>query len=95
VRQFSRSSDYFQARFNIWRFLTLRKTHYVIRVNSAAALLAALEEGKRAIIAHDLAHVAYYANGNRLRLFGLIRLASKGFRERAKKRADIEALRRG
>jgi len=69
--------------------------HYVIRVNSAAALLAAPEEGKRAIIAHELAHVAYYANGNRLRLFGLIRLGSKGFRERFEKRADIEALQHG
>jgi hypothetical protein len=69
--------------------------HYVIRVNSAAALIAAPEEGKRAIIAHELAHVAYYANGNRLRLVGLIRLGSKGFREQFEKRADLEALRRG
>ena len=67
----------------------------MIRVNSAAALIAAPEEGKRAIIAHELAHVAYYANGNRLRLFGLIRLASKGFRQRFEKRADVQALQRG
>ena len=67
----------------------------MIRVNSAAALLAAPEEGKRAIIAHELAHVAYYANGNRLRLLGLIRLPSKGFRERFETRTDVEALRRG
>ena len=67
----------------------------MIRVNSAAAFIAAPEEGKRAIIAHELAHVAYYANGNRLRLFGLIRLASKGFRQRFEKRADVQALRRG
>jgi hypothetical protein len=95
VRQFAGSSDYFQARFSIWRFLTARRMHYLIRVNSAAALLAAPEEGKRAIIAHELAHVAYYANGNRLRLLGLIRLASPGFRQRFEKRADVEALRRG
>jgi len=95
VRQFAGSPDYFQARFSIWRFLTVRRMRYVIRVNSAAALLAAPEEGKRAIIAHELAHVAYYANGNRLRLFGLIRLASKGFRQRFEKRADVQALQRG
>jgi hypothetical protein len=95
LRQFAGSSDYFQARFGIWRFLTARRMHYVIRVNSAPTLLAAPEEGKRAIIAHELAHVAYYANGNRLRLFGLIRLASKSFRERFEKRADIEAVQRG
>jgi hypothetical protein len=69
--------------------------HYVIRVNSAATILGAPDEGKRAIIAHELAHVAYYANGNRLRLLGLIRLPSKGFRERFEKRADLEALQRG
>ena len=95
VRQFAGSSDYFQAGFSIWRFLTVRRMHYVIRVNSAAALLAAPEEGKRAIIAHELAHVVYYANGNRLRQFGLIRLASKNFRKRFEKRADVEAVRRG
>ena len=94
VQQFASSSDYFQARFSIWRFLTVRRMHYVIRVNSAA-LIAAPEEGKRAIIAHELAHVAYYGNGNRLRLFGLIRLGSSGFRERFERRADIEALQRG
>ena len=95
VQQFSGSPDYFQARFSISRFLTFRRMNYVIRVNSAAALLAAPEEGKRAIIAHELAHVAHYANGNRLRLLGLIRLASKGFREQFEKRADLEALQRG
>jgi hypothetical protein len=95
VREFAGSSDYFQARFSIWRFLTVRRMHYVIQVNSAAALLAAPEEGKRAIIAHELAHVLYYANGNRLRQFGLIRLASKSFRKRFEKRADVEAMRRG
>ena len=95
VRQFVGSSDYLQARFSLWRFLTVRRMHYVIRVNSAAALLAAPDEGKRAIIAHELAHVVYYANGNRLRLLGLIRLASPGFRERFEKRADLEALQRG
>ena len=95
VRQFDSSTDYFQARFGIWRFLTLRRMQYVIRVNAADALRAASEDGRRAIIAHELAHVAYYAKGNRLRLFGLIRLASQGFRERFEKRADLDALRRG
>src|SRR6516162_7661691 len=53
------------------------------------------EEARRAIIAHELAHVTYYAGGNRIRLVGLIRLASKGFRERFERRADLDALRRG
>jgi hypothetical protein len=95
VREFTSRSDFFQARFSIWRFLAGRRMLYVIRVNSGDELLTAPEEGRRAIIAHELAHVSYYADGNRLRLFRLLRLASKGFRERFEKRADVEALRRG
>src|SRR5262249_6391440 len=95
VRQFDSSADYFQARFSPWRFFTVRRMQYVIRVNSAVALSAAPEDGRRAIIAPQLAHVAYYAKGNRLRLFGLIRLGSKGFREKFEKSADLETLRRG
>jgi hypothetical protein len=44
---------------------------------------------------HELAHVVDYANGNRVRLLGLIRLASPRFRERFETRTDVEALRRG
>ena len=95
VQPFTGASDFFQARFSVWRFLTGRRMLYVIRVNSRDELLTAPEEGRRAIVAHELAHVAYYADGNRLRLLGLCRFASKGFRERFEKRADIEALRRG
>ena len=87
VQQFARESDFFQARFSIWRFLTGRKMQCVIRVNSAAELLTASEEGRRAIVAHELAHVTCYAKGNRHRLFLLIRFPSKDFRERFEKRA--------
>ena len=57
--------------------------------------MPASEEARRAIIAHELAHVAYYAKGNRLHLLGLWRFAGKGYRERFEKRADVEARRRG
>jgi hypothetical protein len=95
VKQFVSPSDYFQARFSIVRLITGRRMQYVIHVNSAVALASAPDEGNRAIIAHELAHVAYYARGNRLRLFGLIQLASGRFREHFEKSADMEALRRG
>jgi hypothetical protein len=95
VQEFESRSDYFQARFSMLRFLTGRRMHYLIRVNSATALLAVPEEARRAIIAHELAHVTYYAGGNRIRLVGLIRLASKGFRKPFERRADLDALRRG
>jgi hypothetical protein len=95
IDQFTSDSDYFQARFSIPRFILGRRMRYVILVNSGAALLTAPEEARRAIVAHELAHLAYYAKGNRLHLLGLWRFAGKGYRERFEKRADVEALRRG
>src|SRR5262249_6360049 len=86
--QFTSSSDFFQARFSVWRFVTGRRMRYVIRVNAAAALRTSPEEGRRAIVAHELAHVAYYAQGNRLRLIGLLRFPGRTFRERFEKNAD-------
>jgi hypothetical protein len=49
----------------------------------------------RAIVAHELAHVTDYARGNRLHLFGLLRLTNKNVMERFEKRADTEAVKRG
>src|SRR5947208_6963233 len=65
IDQFTSDSDYFQARFSMPRFILGRRMRYVIRVNSGAILLTAPEEARRAIIAHELAHLAYYAKGNR------------------------------
>ena len=95
VDQFTSDSDYFQARFSLSRFIFGCRMRYVIRVNSGATLLSAPEGARRAIVAHELAHLAYYAKGNRLHLLGLWRFARKGYRERFEKRADLEALRRG
>jgi hypothetical protein len=95
VVQFTSDSDYFQARFSLSRFFLGRKMQYLIRVNAGATLLTAPEEARRAIIAHELAHLAYYAKGNRLHLLGLLRFPGKNFRERFEKRADVEALSRG
>jgi hypothetical protein len=95
IEQFTSDSDYFQARFSFSRFILGRPMRYVIRVNSGTTLLTAPEEARRAIVAHELSHLTYYAKGNRLHLLGLLRFAGKGFRERFEKRADVEALRRG
>ena len=95
IDQFTSDSDYFQARFSIPRFILGCRMRYVVRVNSGAALLTAPEEARRAIVAHELAHLAYYAKGNRLHLLSLLRFPGKGFRERFEKCADVEALRRG
>jgi hypothetical protein len=95
VRPFSSDSDYFQARFSILRFFFAKKMQYFIQVNSRPAILTAPDAGIRAIVAHELAHVAYYARGSRLHLFGLLRLANGGFRQRFEKRADTDAIKRG
>jgi hypothetical protein len=95
VRPFTSDCDYFRARFSIVRFFFAKKMRYFIEVNSTSAILTVPDAGVRAIVAHELAHVAYYASDNRLHLFRLLRLANKGFRERFEKRADADAIRRG
>jgi len=57
--------------------------------------LQAPEDGVRAIIAHELGHVFYYKKGNRMRLFGLIRLISKGYRSGFERWTDLQAISRG
>jgi hypothetical protein len=95
VRSFTSDSDYFRARFSIVRFFFAKKMRYFIEVNSTSAILTAPDAGVRAIVAHEFAHVTDYARGNRLHLFGLLRLTNKKFRERFEKRADTEAVKRG
>ena len=53
------------------------------------------DEAREAIVAHELAHIAYYANGNRLHLFGLLRLIEKNFRQSFERRADLDTIERG
>ena len=95
VRAFISDSDYFRARFSVLRFFVGRKMRYFVEVNSGTATVTAPEEARRAIVAHELAHVAYYAKQNRVHLLFLLRLSNRGFRERFEKRADAEAIRRG
>lgn len=95
VKFFESRSDYFRARFAVPQFLTGRKMRYIVFVNANVFTLQAPDEGVRAILAHELAHVLYFRRRNRLRLFGLVRLASKGFTSRFERWADLQALARG
>ena len=54
VRKFVSDADYFQAQFSISRFIFGRRMRYMIRVNSGATILTAPEDGRRAILAHEL-----------------------------------------
>lgn len=95
VCPFTSQSDYFQARFSILRFFFAKRMKYFVRVNSNAAAAGLREEPSRAIVAHELAHISYYASNNRLHLLNLLRLTDHGFRERFEKRADADAIERG
>lgn len=95
VRTFRSSSDYFRSRFSFSRFLTFRRLHYVVFVNPQVFARNAPEDGIRAIIAHELAHAAYYRRHNRFELLGLVGLLSNSFTARFERGADLLAIRRG
>src|SRR5690349_20419893 len=57
IAWFTSRADYFQARFSLARFLTGRRMRYVVRVNRSPVLLDAPAEARRAIVAHELAHI--------------------------------------
>jgi len=95
VKLFESQSDYFRARFAAPQFLTGRRMRYIVFVNASVFTRRAPEEGVRAILAHELAHVLYFRRRNRLHLLGLVRLASKGFTARFERWADLQAIARG
>lgn len=95
IKSFDSRTDYFRARFSFARFLTFRRLHYLIFVNPQVFEKNAPVEGIRAIIAHELAHIAYYRRHNRLELLGLMSLQSKNFNARFERGADLQAIKRG
>ncbi|MBX7173541.1 MAG: hypothetical protein K1X72_21415 [Pyrinomonadaceae bacterium] len=95
VQIFKSESDYFQSRFSFGKMLTLQKMRYIIFVNPKVFEKNAPESGIRSIIAHELAHVLYYSQRNRVELIGLARLSSKDFNQKFERGADLEAIARG
>lgn len=95
IKTFHSRADFFRSRFSVSRFLTFRKLHYLIFVNPQVFEKNAAPEAVRAIIAHELAHVAYYRRHNRFELLGLIALSSKSFTARFERAADLQAIKRG
>jgi hypothetical protein len=75
--------------------LTFQKMHYIILVNPQFFVKNAPENGIRSILAHELAHVLYYAERSRFELLGLIKLSSKDFAQKFERGADLEAMARG
>jgi hypothetical protein len=95
VQTFSSKSDYFRTTFSYQRFLFGLKMRYFIKVNPRFAELNAPESGIRAILAHELGHVYDFQRRNRLQLFSLLRLASKGYTARFERWTDLQAIQRG
>lgn len=91
VKMFRSRSDYFKARFGYPQYFFTRM-RYLVFVNPRVFEMQAPEEGVRAIIAHELAHLVYLKRQNRLRLAGLVRLMSKRFTARFERWADLKAI---
>lgn len=95
VKIFQSESDYFRARFSYNKYLTFQKMRYIVFVNPQVFAKNAPENGIRSILAHELAHVLYFAERSRFELLGLANLWSKSFTQKFERRADLEAISRG
>lgn len=95
IKTFESESNYFKSQFSVSRFLTFRNISYVIFVNAEVFRRNAPDDGIRAILAHELAHILYYQRKNRFQLLGLTALADKSFTAKFERRADLEAIARG
>lgn len=95
IKSFRSSDSFFKARFSLGRFLTFRRMRHLVYVNPEAFDRSIPENGFRAILAHELAHVAYYTRKNRLQLLGLVRLTGSSARSGFERKADLDAIQRG
>ncbi len=94
IKLFDSKSDYFKARFGIPQFF-FGRMQYLVFVNPRVFDRGAPDAGVRAILAHELGHVLYFKTRNRLKLLGLVRLASKASTQRFERWADLQAISRG
>jgi integrase len=68
------------------------RMRYLLFVNPGVFENDAPAAGVRAIVAHELGHILYFKKRNRLRLTGLVRLASRRFTARFERWADLTAI---
>lgn len=95
VKLFKSESSYFKARFSLCRYATLRKMRHNVYVNPAAFQRMLPDIAFEAVLAHELAHIAYYTRKNRLQLFGLVRLVRGSSTAGFERKADLDAISRG
>jgi hypothetical protein len=95
VKLFQSDTNFFKARFSLTRFITFQKMRHIVYVNPKVFKLNASESAIHAILAHELAHVLYYTEKNRLELLGLAKLSSGSFTTKFERKADLQAIKRG
>jgi len=92
---FNNPSDYFRTRFAIPQYMTGQRMRYILSVNPEVFNRNCPEIAIRAIIAHEIGHVLFFSQRNRLRLLGLVRLESKNYRAEFERWTDLQAISRG
>jgi hypothetical protein len=95
IKLFHDDADYFRTRFGISRFLFVRRMRYFLLVNPQVFAWQAPLAAVRAILAHELGHILYFKQRNRVRLVGLMCLASKRYSARFERRTDLQAISHG
>jgi hypothetical protein len=95
IVEFRNSGDYFRTQFAIRQFTTGRRMQYLIKVNPDVFSRNCPESAIRAIIAHEIGHVLFFSQRNRLRLLGLVRLESKSYTTEFERWTDLQAISRG
>ena len=83
---------YFESRFTLSSFFFARKLRYMVLFNPEAVARQVPQEGLRAIVAHELAHIDYFHRHRRLGLVRLIQLLWAPFRARFERGADLEVI---
>ncbi|MEO6589101.1 MAG: hypothetical protein ABIP06_07215 [Pyrinomonadaceae bacterium] len=95
VKTFKSESSYFKTRFSFSKFLKFQKINYIVFVNPGIYQSKISEEAVIAILAHELAHIVYYTEKNRLELLGLAGLIDKSFTAKFERKADLQVIKRG
>jgi hypothetical protein len=83
---------FLETRFTFSSYFFSRRLRYMLSFNRAALARGVPEEGLRAIVAHELAHIDYYQSQSRMGLMGLVRLVSSSFNTRFERTADLETI---
>ena len=92
---FNNRSDYFRTRFAIPQYMTGQRMRYILSVNPEVFSRNCPDAAIRAIIAHEIGHVLFFSQRNRLRLLGLVRLESKNYTAEFERWTDLQAISRG